>query len=104
MEPMALASAIGNRAMARLVAGGRLLARQPTSPVVAQSMTQSSVSALSNQEIDARIEAIAAALPGLGPGTSEQETQRANLKLLEDEIDSRGYESRCWPGWRCSAR
>jgi hypothetical protein len=91
--PVALASAIGNRAVGRLVASGRFLAREPLAPYLQQSMTQAAVSALSNEELDARIEAISQALPSLGAGTPERQAQQDNLKLLEDEIDSRGYES-----------
>lgn len=56
-------------------------------------MPQSSVSALSNEEIDERIESITRALPQLVRGTPERQAQEGNLKLLEDEVDSRGYES-----------
>jgi hypothetical protein len=92
-DRLALASAVGNRTMGRLVASGRFLAREPLAPYLQQSLTQTAVSALSNEEIDARIEAISKAMPGLGTGTPERQAQQDNLTLLEDEIDSRGYES-----------
>ena len=76
-----------------VAASGRILAREPLAPHLQQSMTQSSVSALSNEEIDARIEAISQAMSGLGVGTPELLALQENLKLLEDEIVSRGYES-----------
>lgn len=91
--PLALASAIGNRAMLQLAASRRTLARAPLPPSLEQSMTQSGVSALTNEELDWSIEAITAAMPSFGQGTPELQAQQGNLKLLEEEIDSRGYES-----------
>src|SRR4051794_24710693 len=82
--------------MARLAAGGgplRALAREPLAPAMQQSLSQRAVSALGNEELDDRIEALLHALPSMAAGSAEHTAASGNLKLLEDEVDSRGYYS-----------
>jgi hypothetical protein len=90
--PAALATAIGNRAMARLAAGGRVLSRTPLAPELQQSMSQTGVSALADAELDRRIELLMHSVPEISAGP-ERDAAEVNLALLEDEVDSRGYES-----------
>jgi hypothetical protein len=66
---------------------------QQVDPTVQQSMTPEGISRLSNEEIDHRIQAILDQLRTLKDGTPEHQAAHANLTLLEQEVNSRGYYS-----------
>lgn len=66
--------------------------RQATPPIQ-QSMTPDSVSLMSNDDMDKFIQALMRYLRTLKMGTPEHQAAQNNLRLLEVEVDSRGYYS-----------
>lgn len=62
-------------------------------PTILQTMTVDSVSRLSSEEIDLRLEHVLALIAQMKPGAPDAQSAHDNLKLLEAELDSRGYLS-----------